>query len=234
MRLELPEPGGLRPVWLKWFPAKSLHGSMRYFGREGKAGRAWHTVWALQQAGVNTPSALAVLEGASLSNRSQGIVIFEDIGDSNLLAELRQPGVLRDTRHQTMFRELGAFLKQFHDAGFRHRDLQGGNILVQVGEEYRFYLIDTNRMRRHRFLTPIQRIRDLERLAFRESELQAFVKGYQLPHKTGDQTIALLRQRRMLMQKFGKLPKPLGKVVYKLWYYAWEIRAYKRSIPLLA
>ena len=83
----------------------------------------------------------------------------------------------------SFFVALGQALRRMHDAGFFHRDLSIGNVLLSkssatvVPED--FYFIDLNRARERQRLSLGQKTRDLCRLAiFRPEHQQLFLEAY--------------------------------------------------------
>ena len=63
---------------------------------------------------------------------------------------------------------LGRTARRLHDAGFWHRDLSGGNLLLRFGADRlpaEIYLVDLNRTRMGRPPSVSERLRDLSRLA---------------------------------------------------------------------
>ena len=87
--------------------------------------------------------------------------------------------------------ELGGFVRSLHDAGFWHRDLSSGNVLVrgldaagadrEAATPYDFSLVDLNRARRRGRLSLSQRARDLSRMnILRAPHRRLFLAGYWL------------------------------------------------------
>ena len=126
---------------------------------------------ALIERGIDTPPPVAYLE------RKKGIFLNE----SFFLAE-RISGVeeirflftrLLPAKLQKLMASLSQHLSLCHKKGILHHDLSDGNILVrrEKSGEYRFYLIDTNRIRIKRRIGLLTGIKNLVRLGI-PSELQ--------------------------------------------------------------
>jgi hypothetical protein len=76
---------------------------------------------------------------------------------------------------------LGRAIRRLHDAGFWHRDLSIGNVLIERAEggELTFSLVDLNRARIKGRLSTWQRTRDLARLTiFRPEQQQLLLEAY--------------------------------------------------------
>jgi tRNA A-37 threonylcarbamoyl transferase component Bud32 len=94
----------------------------------------------LRRAGVATPAILAVgVKAAGPLVLSQVIVAEEVVGALSLLASARN-----GTRAQReLLRAAGEAVRRMHDAGFRHADLNVGNILmVEATEGPRIHVVD--------------------------------------------------------------------------------------------
>lgn len=212
--------------WVKWFQPRGCFSSLRYLARRSKAEKAWDTAFALIDAGIATPRPLAGLCAAGWQGRLDAVLVFEDFADArDLSAALSAAG----DRRAALLDAAGAFLARFHDTGFRHRDLQGGNLLVRErGGHYQLCLVDINRARR-RSLTTEQRLRDLERLPLAPADLERFFRAYGGEH--GDCFATRYRHRQAQRARLHALPRPLSRPARRLWYYWRELTAYRRDRP---
>ncbi len=209
-------------VWVKWFRPRGAWSWLRYAGRPTKAEKAWRLAFALLDAGIDTPRPLAGLQRRGHRERLDAVLVFEEFPDaSHFAAALDDAGAARDD----LLAAAARFLARFHDAGFRHRDLQGANLLVSnTHAGHAFSLVDINRARAHRRLTTAQRLRDLERLPLGPDDLEPFFAAYaggNARHAT-----ASFRRRMRQRARLQRLPWPLNRIARRLWYYWREMTTF--------
>ena len=183
---------GRSDVVVKQFRNQGLGRRLKRRWRGSKAARSYHNARAFQDAGLSTAEALLLIE----SKRPDGPSFFvtrhlQDVIEARYLLRAanqhaeqeRFPGLDMDA----FLVALGQALRQMHEAGFFHRDLSIGNVLLPT----RFtegasslaardlFVIDLNRARRRRRLGLSQRTRDLCRLAiFRPEHQRRFLDAY--------------------------------------------------------
>jgi len=214
-------------VWLKRFRASSLLDRALYGPGAGKAVYAWNAAMALTENGFCTPAPLVGLRGTGPLGGAAGIIAFEHMGDLPSLRTLLAGSTWQAHDRARLMSELGACLRRFHDLGFRHRDLRKGNLLVRAeGAGWTFCFLDLNRLRVQRPLSTMQRMREVEKLALPADILPAFFRAY-MPERDSESMAEQCLQRVTFANRLGRLP--LGKLVMKTWYYAWELRAYGRA-----
>ncbi len=187
--------GGLRARW-----RRRLSGS--------KAAKSWRIAREMGAAGIATPEPLLLIESRCAGGPSFYVCRYVAGGvearyllraaNDGRLAELF-PGVdLPDFLVQ-----LGRFVRRLHDAGFWHRDLSSGNVLVcglGGAGAYDFSLIDLNRARRLGRLSLSQRVRDLSRMnVLRAPDRRWLLAGY--------------------WESEGR-PAPLGRLLYAFYFRA--------------
>jgi lipopolysaccharide kinase (Kdo/WaaP) family protein len=180
----LASPEGPVEVVVKQFRRTGMRDRLR---RQSKAARSFATARALLAAGFATPEPVLLAEttdshGPSfyicrhLAPAIEARYLFRAANASALAAQF--PAVDFPAFVET----LGATVRRLHDAGFWHRDLSGGNLLLpadQAGAPRDLYLLDLNRTRRRRRLTLSQRCRDLCRLAlFRPEDQDRLLTAY--------------------------------------------------------
>jgi serine/threonine protein kinase len=130
----------------------------------GKAFRAWQGGMTLVEKGIETPPPVAYLEKRKRRFLGQSYFLTERVSGAReiryLFLELK-PSDLRG-----LLEPLGKYLSRCHERGVLHRDLSDGNILVKEAEsgEFRFYLIDTNRVRIKGRIKRLKGIKNLIRL----------------------------------------------------------------------
>lgn len=220
-----------RRLWVKVFRPRGRLSLLRYLGRRTKAEKAWNIAFALRERAIDTPRPLAGLCGDSVAGRLRACIIYEDFPCA---VDIGTALDRRDALARTaLLSATGRFLGRFHDAGFRHRDLQGSNLLVrESGKDVALTLIDINRTRYHPRLTMRQRLRDLERLPLDAASLDAFFDAYA---PTGIDPGVLARrhaQRLRTRERLQKLPWPLNRIARRLWYYWREVTTYSPSRPV--
>lgn len=176
--VNLPYPGDRKiEVVIKEF-SKSGVNRLKSIFLPGKAFKAWNGGMALIERGIDTPPPVAYLE------RKKGIFLSE----SFFLAE-RISGVeeirflfirLLPVRLQKLLISLSQHLSLCHKKGILHHDLSDGNILVKKDEsgEFRFYLIDTNRIRIKKRICLLLRIKNLIRLGVPPEFQRFFLEHY--------------------------------------------------------
>src|SRR5204862_7787227 len=123
-------------------------------------------------AGFLTPEPLLWIESASEAGPSFYICRYlPGVTEARYLFRAANAGELaRFPRADfpALVAELGRTIRRLHDAGFWHRDLSGGNLLLRFGADRRpsaIYLVDLNRARMGRPPGLTARLRDLSRLA---------------------------------------------------------------------
>lgn len=143
-----------------------------------RAERAWRGALALLAKGVDTPLPVAYLEArgkpketsrVSGEGHPRGFVrhalfLAEEITPAREIRALFQTFLLGNLG--SLLTAMAAHLSSCHDQGLLHRDLSDGNILVEEAPDgrFRFFLIDTTRIRLHHRLGRFRRIKNLIRL----------------------------------------------------------------------
>lgn len=138
-----------------------------------KAQKAWKGSLTLVERGFLTPLPVAYLERRTSFFLEQSYFIAEYVPD---IEEVR--GLFRNLPHEELaplLRELANYLARCSESGILHRDLSDGNVLLEKkgGEKFRFYLLDTNRIRCRKRVGTFKGIKSLIRLGI-PPELQCF------------------------------------------------------------
>ncbi|MDR1357623.1 MAG: lipopolysaccharide kinase InaA family protein [Tannerellaceae bacterium] len=136
---------GAMDVAVKSFKVPHLVNRFAYaFLRPSKAARSYFNALRLMREGVLTPTPVACVEEKryGLLHRSYYVSAYVPVS-----------GILRDLHYCTLeqVREpaeaLAHFTADIHSRRILHRDYSPGNVLYEkVDGEYRFYLLDINRM----------------------------------------------------------------------------------------
>lgn len=139
---EVPAPDNTR-LCVKHFRKAKFPNSYIYTTlRHSKARRSFDHAVRLLQAGFLTPRPIAWSERRSGLKLRDSYYICEYLD----LPNIRDWGKMPDS--DALIDALGRYLVTLHRAGIFHRDFSPGNILVDRldGGNYRFYLVDINRM----------------------------------------------------------------------------------------
>lgn len=155
--------------------------------RGSKAEKSWRVAHALLGAGLLTPEPLLLLESESESGPAFFVCRQEtDVLEARYLLRAANVGREREefpgVDYPRFLEELGRMARRLHDAGFWHRDLSSGNVLLRCGADgapTALYLIDLNRTRMGHRLTTNERLRDLSRMPlFRPEDRDRFLASY--------------------------------------------------------
>lgn len=218
-------------LWVKIFAPRGPLSFLRYIGRGTKADKAWNIAFALNAAGVTTPRPLAGLSGRGIRARLRAVIVYEDFAGAGSFAVALKNAPA--TQRAGLLAAAGRYLATFHDAGFRHRDLQGSNLLVRGGKEgYEFMIIDINRARYHPRLSRRQRLRDLERLPLEMQDFEGFFRAYAGDEEAGRRYSESFAASMRLRERLQHLPRPFNRIARRLWYYWREISTFSLSRPV--
>lgn len=184
-----PREGSARPesteVVVKQFRRDRASERLRNRVRGDKAGRSWGTAWELLAAGVPTPEPVAWVESDDPAGPSFFICRYlPDAIEARYLFRAANAGRLAGEFPGLDFpgfvAELGRTVRRLHDAGFWHRDVSGGNLLLHPPHAGgAIHLVDLNRTRRVSRPSLSQRSRDLCRIAlFRPEHQEMLLRAY--------------------------------------------------------
>ena len=187
-RTRLTSPDGPVDVVVKQFRNQGLLKRLRRQWRGSKATLSWRMARDFEAAGLKTAEALVLIE----SKHPEGPACFvarhlSDVMEARYVLRAANRGAEAEEYPHldlaSFFDALGRALRQMHEAGFFHRDLSIGNVLLPTGATTLgpedLYLIDLNRTRRRRRLSLTERTRDLCRLAiFRPEHQRMFLEAY--------------------------------------------------------
>ncbi len=204
-RTHLETAEGRLDVVVKQFRNQGLRQRLRRKWRGSKAANSYHNARALQAAGLRTAEAVLLIE----SKRPDGPSFFvtrhvSDVVEARYVLRAAnqhlEQELFPDLDMDAFLEALGHTLRRMHEAGFFHRDLSIGNVLLArhsrandpvarhsrasdpVARHSRasdLVLIDLNRARWRRRLGLSRRTRDLCRLAiFRQEHQKRFLDAY--------------------------------------------------------
>lgn len=176
-RFEVNDGTHTYPVCVKCFHQPSFFKRLIYSTiRPTKAKRSYENALYLQQHQVATPEAIAYIETCRHGLLSTSFLITRQSALTRLNREftLNYTPELDDT-----IRPLARFTAHMHNQGILHWDYSPGNILWdKVGDEYRFEIIDINRMRIGRPVSLKEGCQSLRRLCARTSFFRTFADEY--------------------------------------------------------
>jgi hypothetical protein len=169
--------GSIRGIAVKEFRLLGLTRLKTLFAAS-KARRAWIGARALIEAGLLTAVPVAYGEVRRRGLADRAVFLAERLGEGTEIRELfrdRPADVLRP-----VLAGLARAIRRGHDRGVLHRDLSDGNVLVAGGEggEFRFYFLDTNRVRRKRRIGHFARAKNLIRLGVPPDLRRDFLRSY--------------------------------------------------------
>lgn len=182
----LPTAEGSLEVAVKQFPGAGWRKRLRRKLRGSKAQQSWQVARALDAAGLQTPEPVLVAE----STDPEGATWFvtrhlEDVFEARYFLRALNAGREREEYPEIdggrFVDALGRRIRELHAAGFWHRDLSSGNVLVRWHPDLPpdLYLVDLNRTRRVGSLSLSQRSRDLSRMMIHRPEHQErFLRAY--------------------------------------------------------
>ncbi len=153
---------------VKMYPHKAFLDQFK----PSKAKRSWNGAVELLRRGVATAQPLAYFEKINDGTLKQNFYICDFVkADCNIgqmfVAFAQGEGTFLDVSQEETYAQLAQFIAKMHAHGAFFRDLSGGNILVNIGEnnQLTFSLIDTARARFYNHATPMKaRIADLTRV----------------------------------------------------------------------
>ncbi len=191
-RTHLETAEGRLDVVVKQFRNQGLRHRLKRRWCGSKAARSYHSARAFQAAGLGTAEALLLIESKAPDGPSFFVTRhLRDVIEARYLLRAANQHVEKerfpDLDMDAFLEALGHTLRQMHEAGFFHRDLSIGNVLLPAGltrsasdvTARDLYVIDLNRARRKGRLGLSQRTRDLCRLAiFRPEHQTRFLEAY--------------------------------------------------------
>lgn len=162
--IKILQCGGLT-LCIKSFCKPNIVNLLAYsFFRSSKARRSFENANFLLQSGVMTPTPIAYIEyysAAGVLQNSYYISLYEEH-----LCTMRE--VIRESigHKQEILKQFAVFVyRSLHIQGILHLDFGGNNVLViQDDHNYKFSLVDLNRIKKTKNITPSQGIENLHRI----------------------------------------------------------------------
>lgn len=133
-----------------------------YF-RASKAQRSYNYALKLIESNIGTPKPIAYIEKNDLIGLSNSYYVCEHLEFDLMFRELVTHSEWPE--HEKILRAFTHFCFKLHEKGIEFKDHSPGNTLIKKSDDtYKFYLVDLNRMRFHKYMTLQQRMFNLRRL----------------------------------------------------------------------
>lgn len=144
--------------------------------RESKAKRSYSYAKRLLDLGINTPTPIAYMEFSRPLLLKYSLYVCEHIEVDGQLRTL-QMGTLEE--HEALIVAFAKFTAKLHDLKVLHLDYSSGNIMyTYVNGEYKFYLVDLNRMEFDKEIDIHKATHNFRRLWGSDEMLVLFAKEY--------------------------------------------------------
>ena len=176
VQVELRRPdGGTQVAYLKRYeanylkPPDRLKRLVHWPGADDEAAHEWRMIAMLRDAGFNTPTPIAFGQFKSGGIVSRSFLLAAEITGGEAAHECLRAFKTKPRERRAFLREVGAVSRQFHGAGFVHKDYYLSHLFVAPGAktgERAFYFIDLQRLARPRLLNRRWRIKDAAQLAY--------------------------------------------------------------------
>jgi tRNA A-37 threonylcarbamoyl transferase component Bud32 len=174
-------------VVVKQFRHQNLRSQLKRRLQGSKAAKSWRIATALLAAGLQTPEPVMRIESSDEAGPAFYVCRYlPGLVEARYLFRAANAGDEAERFPEVDFpafvEALGKTARRLHDAGFWHRDLSGGNVLLRFGADRRpsdLYLLDLNRTRSGSPPSLSERLRDLSRLAlFRPGHQELLLASY--------------------------------------------------------
>ena len=193
--------------------------------KPSKAVRSWSGACQLMRRGIPTPKPIAFFENAEGYDPTQNWYVCEYIPSqlsarSFFSAYASGEDQVEGYTLSEFLDQICPFIYRMHRKGVFFRDLSGGNVVVEKGEDHalRFFLIDTARARfSNQPFTVRDRIADLKRLSYKlhpagqkqfmETYLGRESRQFLLRHRIGFKFYDLKARIKRFKRKMRKMRK---------------------------
>ncbi len=169
--------GGRRNIFVKEYRQVGVD-KLKSLFIPSKARRAWLGAVGLVERGIPTPLPVAYLERRKKGFVAENCFLSEEVSDASEIRGLFRK--LPEDELRGLLAALAGFLSSCHRKGILHRDLSDGNILARKenGGIWKFWLLDTNRIRIKRRIGLGKAVRNLVRLGIPPLLQDFFLKSY--------------------------------------------------------
>jgi serine/threonine protein kinase len=145
------------------------------FFRDGKAKKSYLNAVKLEQLKVNTPAPIGVIEffTKGLLEQSYFISLYEPYDFT-----IREVFHHKVENYQEILKQFAKFTYELHQKGVWHVDYSLGNILVtQTDEDYKFSLVDINRME-FKVIQGYDGLKNFNKFWAKDEDLDLIIKEY--------------------------------------------------------
>ncbi|WP_304132974.1 lipopolysaccharide kinase InaA family protein [Mesonia mobilis] len=162
---------------VKSFKIPNLINQIAYrFFRKSKAQRSFEYAQHLKKLNIGTPEPIAYFEEFSSLSFKRSFYVSEHLESDLTFRELTQN--LNYPNHEEIVRAFTRFTFQLHENQVLFLDHSPGNTLIKKeGENYKFYLVDLNRME-FKPLSFKDRIKNFARLTDKQSIIETMSDEY--------------------------------------------------------
>ncbi|MFQ6083030.1 MAG: lipopolysaccharide kinase InaA family protein [Candidatus Aminicenantia bacterium] len=143
-----------------------------------KTAKSWRAANRLLELEIPTSFPVAFLEKRDLGFLKEGFFITEELNDVQEIRHLFRSSNFSH-RMKQLISSLANYIIVCHKRGVLHLDLSDGNLLVSEEDgNFKFYLIDVNRIKFKRNIRLLSRIKNLIRLGIPPAYQKFFLKKY--------------------------------------------------------
>lgn len=165
-------------IVIKSFKVPNIINQFAYaYLRDSKAKKSYHHALKLEELQITTPQPIGYIEFYNLGLLKESYFLSLQ---SHYDFTIREVLLNKDwPDHDLIFEQFGEFTYHVHEKGVLHKDYSPGNILItkQEGHQYRFDLVDINRMD-FSDLNHTQRMKNLSKLWADEDDMRLIAKAY--------------------------------------------------------
>lgn len=177
--------------------------------RKSKAQRSFEYATLLLEKGIGTPQPYAYYENKSVLGLEQSYYFSNqqdiDLMFRNLVFDSNYPN------REEIIKQTAQFFFKVHNEGIEFIDNTAGNTLIKkVGEnEYKFYLVDLNRMSFHANLSMEQRARNIAKLTTEEDINSILAKEYAKLYQVNENEFfqLLMKEANGFLERFNRRKK---------------------------
>jgi hypothetical protein len=199
-----------KTINIKSFKVPNLINQVVYkFFRKSKAWRSYEFANRLLECEIGTPQPIAFSESFSLIGIKTSFYISEHLAADLTFRELVE--IPDYPEHAIILQQFMHFCFELHEKGIEFLDHSPGNTLIvkTAPGQYRFYLVDLNRMQFHTHMPFEMRMKNLSRLTPKKEMVEQMGAFY--------------------AEKY--LEKSTAEIVERLWFYTQEFQeAFARKI----
>ncbi|MDA0326591.1 MAG: Kdo domain containing protein [Bacteroidetes bacterium] len=144
--------------------------------RKSKAERSFNYANRLLDMGIGTPRPVAYIQNSSFFSFKESYFISEQLDSDYTFRDLSQNFDLEN--REQILKAFTRFTFNLHEKGIYFLDHSPGNTLIKiVGDSYKFYLVDLNRME-FKALSLTERIQNFSRLTPDRNVISILSKEY--------------------------------------------------------